>query len=193
MSLKNLLALLLYPLVRVRQAFAGKGARLWAYAVAKAQVRSLPSSAVLCGVPEIHGTGNIALGENLFMYREIYLETQGDGAITLGDDVVISRGVHIVSYNNVEIGPGTMIGEYTSIRDANHIHGPGQAIRNSGHAARPVRIGCNVWIGRGAAILAGVTIGEGAVVGANAVVNRDVPPGGLVGGVPAKSLRKDRT
>lgn len=54
---------------------------------------------------------------------------------------------------------------------------------------RPVRIGNDVWIGRGAFIKGGVTIGDGAVVAAHAVVVKDVPPYAIVGGVPAKVIR----
>jgi virginiamycin A acetyltransferase len=52
-----------------------------------------------------------------------------------------------------------------------------------------VDIGNDVWIGRGAMIMSGVVIGDGAVVAARAVVNRDVPPYAIVGGVPAKTIR----
>jgi acetyltransferase-like isoleucine patch superfamily enzyme len=52
-----------------------------------------------------------------------------------------------------------------------------------------VRVGNNVWIGYGASILRGVTIGDGAVVGTYAVVTKDVPANAVVGGVPAKVLR----
>lgn len=51
-------------------------------------------------------------------------------------------------------------------------------------------IGNDVWIGYEAVILAGVTIGDGAIIGARAVVTKDVPPYTIVGGVPAKPLRK---
>ena len=51
-------------------------------------------------------------------------------------------------------------------------------------------IGNDVWIGFEAVILAGVTIGDGAVVGARAVVTKDVPPYTIVGGVPARPIRK---
>jgi acetyltransferase-like isoleucine patch superfamily enzyme len=62
-------------------------------------------------------------------------------------------------------------------------------MRYAGFQARPIVIGNEVWIGRGAIILAGVTIGDGATVGANAVVNRDVPAGAVVAGVPAVPIR----
>jgi acetyltransferase-like isoleucine patch superfamily enzyme len=55
-----------------------------------------------------------------------------------------------------------------------------------------VHIGRGVWIGRGAAVLAGVRIGDGAVVAANAVVTRDVAAGAVVGGVPARPLPQRR-
>ena len=52
-------------------------------------------------------------------------------------------------------------------------------------------IGNDVWIGYESLILAGVTIGDGAIIGTRAVVTKDVPPYTIVGGVPAKPIRKD--
>jgi maltose O-acetyltransferase len=61
------------------------------------------------------------------------------------------------------------------------------ALRRTGiEGARPVRIGHNVWIGGGAIVLPGVTVGDDAVIGAGSVVTRDVPPGAVVVGNPAK-------
>ena len=51
---------------------------------------------------------------------------------------------------------------------------------------RPIAIGANVWIGSGAIILPGVTIGDDAIIGAGSVVTRDVPPGGTAFGNPAR-------
>jgi acetyltransferase-like isoleucine patch superfamily enzyme len=143
---------------------------------------------VVQGPVELHGTRRVRLGRGLFLYPGLYWETQGAGTIEIGDGVVLSRGVHLVAFAGVTIGAGSMIGEYTSVRDANHRHGSGEPLRDAGHVAAPVRIGKRVWIGRGAAILAGVTIGDSAVVAANAVVTRDVPAGAVVGGVPARPL-----
>jgi acetyltransferase-like isoleucine patch superfamily enzyme len=165
--------------------------RAWAHARLSGAIDGpLHSSVVVLGVPEIHGTGQIYLGKNLYLYRDLYLETQGQGKITIGDDVVISRGVHIVSFAGVQIGAGSMIGEYASVRDSNHHYGAGCKLRESGHLSASIEIGGNVWIGRGVAVLAGVRIGDNAVVGANAVVTRDVADHAVVAGVPAKPIQR---
>ena len=77
-----------------------------------------------------------------------------------------------------------MIGEYTSIRDANHKREPD----DSGYRAKPITIGREVWLGRGVTVLGGVTIGDKATVEANAVVTRNVPAGVTVIGIPAVLL-----
>jgi acetyltransferase-like isoleucine patch superfamily enzyme len=60
--------------------------------------------------------------------------------------------------------------------------------RQKAITASPIRIQKNAWVASGAIILGGVTIGEGAVVAAGAVVNKDVPPFAIVGGVPARVI-----
>jgi acetyltransferase-like isoleucine patch superfamily enzyme len=163
--------------------------RLRAYAGLRAALAyPLPSTTVVLGRAHVYGTGRVRCGEGLLLYPDLHLETQNEAEIDLGNGIVISRGVHVVAFAGIRIGSGTMIGEYTSIRDANHARIPGTPMRDSGNVGRAIVIGSEVWIGRGAAILAGVTIGDGATVGANAVVTRDVPPGATVAGVPARAI-----
>jgi acetyltransferase-like isoleucine patch superfamily enzyme len=163
--------------------------RLYAHAALAAQLRTkLPSSVVVMGKAFVDGTRQIEFGKDILLYPSLHLETQGNARMIIGDGVVISRGVHIIAMAGVTIGAGSMIGEYTSIRDANHARAEGVAIRDAGHTASAISIGREVWIGRGAAILAGVTIGDHATIGANAVVTHDVPAGAVVGGVPARPL-----
>lgn len=189
--LKHLAAGVLRPAAGLVGRLADPLRRAWAHArLSSTVVGEVPASVVILGVPEIHGTGKIGFGEDLYLYRDLYLETQDDGSIEIGDDVVMSRGVHVVAFAGITVGAGTMIGEYASIRDANHRRLPDRPIRHSGHDAAPIRIGRNVWIGRGVMVLPGVTIGDGAVVGANAVVSHDVPAGALVAGVPARPLKQ---
>jgi acetyltransferase-like isoleucine patch superfamily enzyme len=187
--LKNFLATCLMPVAAVSDQLSDRLRKLWAFARLRASLGGVDSSVVVLGMPELCGSRRIRTGRNLFLYRDLHLETQSDGEIVLGSDVVLSRGVHMVAFDSIRIGDGTMVGEYTSIRDANHRFGPGVAVRNSGHDAAPISIGRNVWIGRGVAILPGVVIGDGAVIGANAVVTRNVASGAVVGGVPARALR----
>jgi acetyltransferase-like isoleucine patch superfamily enzyme len=187
---KRALTLPIIAALRLTASPAENIVRLWSFARLAASLKTaVDHSVVVLGVPEIHGSANITLGRDLMLYRELYLETQGQGRIEIGDGVVISRGTHIVSFSSITIGEGSMIGEYCSIRDANHAIST-ESIRYSGHTGAPISIGRNAWIGRGAAILAGVTIGDNAVIGANAVVTHNVAAGSIVAGVPARPLQR---
>jgi acetyltransferase-like isoleucine patch superfamily enzyme len=66
---------------------------------------------------------------------------------------------------------------------------PPRPIRLQGIYKRDVVVGSNVWIGYGACILRGVSVGDNAVIGTNSVVTKDVPANAIVGGVPARIIR----
>mgnify|MGYP001941578290 CR=1 FL=1 len=143
---------------------------------------SVPVSTQFDGMVEIIGTGRVRLGENCRLGRGVQLETQGDGEIIIGDNVRINTGCVIASHSKVVIGNDALIGEYVSIRDANHGIQIDQLIRLQKHDASPVCIGNNVWIGRGCCILKGVFIENGVIVGANSVVTKNIAAGCVVVG-----------
>jgi acetyltransferase-like isoleucine patch superfamily enzyme len=188
LSVKALLARVLQPLAWCQRQVLGRWVRVWSLArLQEAIGRPVDASNVILGSVELHGTCNISLGKNALIYPGVYLETQGAGSITLGDGVVLSSGVHIVAFEAVVLGDGCMVGEYSSIRDANH-RLSAESVRHSGHDSAAIQIGRNVWLGRGVSVLMGASLGDHSVVAANAVVNKTVLAGQIVGGVPAKLL-----
>jgi maltose O-acetyltransferase len=144
---------------------------------------------------------NAALGASASDLRELLLErlaTVGECAmirppfycdhgfnISLGAGVFLNFNCVILDVVEVTIGDKTQIGPGVQILTADHPRDA--AKRASGlEFGRPIRIGCNVWIGGGAIILPGVTIGDNAVIGAGSVVTRDVPAGVTAFGNPAR-------
>ena len=109
--------------------------------------------------------------------------------ITIGDHVYLNVLCTILDGNEVRIGDHVMVGPSVQIYTAAHLL---QAeARNQGlEEAKPVVVEDNVWLGGGAILLPGVTIGRNAVVGAGAVVTRDVPSNMVVAGNPARVIRE---
>ena len=151
----------------------------------------------------VRGQKKISIGDNFYAKDMLWLDAvlrYGDKdfspTITIGNDVSISRNVHIAAISQVTIGDGVMIGSNVLITD--HSHGSLKdelsSVRMRSPAQRPlvskgaITIGKDVWIGEGVVILAGICIGDGAVIGANSVVTKDVSDRTTVGGIPARKI-----
>lgn len=112
------------------------------------------------------------------------------GFIRIGSKSVLGEEITFSAYEEISIGRECVIADRVMFIDFDHVtDDPEQAIRKQGLYSKPVRVGNNVWIGYGACILRGVTVGDGAIIGTNAVVTRDVPANAVVGGAPARVLR----
>jgi maltose O-acetyltransferase len=108
--------------------------------------------------------------------------------IRLGRGVFLNFGCVLLDVVSIEIGDLTQVGPAVQILAADHPRGP--SLRRAGlENGRPIRIGANVWIGGGAIVLPGVSVGDDAVIGAGAIVTRDVPAGVTVVGNPARAVR----
>lgn len=126
----------------------------------------------------VHGDFRIFTGCSVYVNEGASLEL-GSG--------YISNNANISCFNNIKIGHGVAVSEDVTIRDSDNHH-----ILYSGHQPDgPVEIGDHVWIGIRATILKGVKIGNGSIVAAGAVVARDVSDNCLVGGVPARVIKRD--
>lgn len=105
--------------------------------------------------------------------------------VSIGKNVVIMPGCLMMAAGGISIDDGAMIAANVQLISNNHDLYERQII-----TCRPIHIGRNVWIGAGATILPGVTIGDNAVVGAASVVTKDVAPDTIVAGNPARLIKR---
>lgn len=148
----------------------------------------------------IVGKQYISIGNNTVLGRHIqltaWLINDSTPIISIGSNCQIGSYNHITAANSITIYDGVLTGKFVTITDNSHGR-PGDeedldvsAIKRKVYSKGPVVIEDNVWIGDKATILANVRIGRCSIVGANAVVTKDVPPYCIVGGNPARIIRK---
>ncbi|MBT1707924.1 sugar O-acetyltransferase [Fulvivirgaceae bacterium PWU5] len=106
--------------------------------------------------------------------------------IKLGKNVFINHACSFLDMGGITIEDDVLIGPKVSLITENH---PADPSKRKFLDLKPIVIQKNVWIGAGAVILPGVTVGENSIVAAGAVVNKDVPANAVVGGVPARLLK----
>lgn len=164
----------------------GEGARL----LASARILNAQAS-----------SDRICIGAHSVIGGELFVFRHG-GSINIGDWSFVGPGTRIWSAAEVHVGHRVMISHGVSVFDslthpigARARHEQFRCIAKQGHpdridlGERTVRIESDAWIGAGAIVLRGVTIGQGAIVGAGSVVTRDVPPSTICVGNPAQVLR----
>lgn len=139
----------------------------------------------------------VSVGSSVHICEHAWLnakDDRGDGLPTLriGGGTYIGRFVHINAWRDVTIGDQVLIADRVFISDCGH-----QYVDTTRPVALqddlflgPVHLRDGCWIGVGAVILPGVTVGRNAVVAANAVVSKDVPDYAVVGGIPASVIRQ---
>jgi acetyltransferase-like isoleucine patch superfamily enzyme len=113
-----------------------------------------------------------------------------EGEVSIGAKSVLGQECTISAYKHISIGRECIIADRVMMIDFDHgmveVERP---IREQGVYKRDVDVGHNVWIGYGACLLRGVTVGDNSVIGTNSVVTADVPDNAVVGGVPARLIR----
>jgi maltose O-acetyltransferase len=129
------------------------------------------------------------VGPRVYIPRNVSLRFAEN--IELVSDIALGSGDRLWASENarITVGAHALLGPNVTIITANHrFDAREEFVTQQPQRERDVRVGEDVWIGANAVILPGVTIGNGAIVAAGAVVNRDVEPFAVVGGVPARPI-----
>lgn len=134
----------------------------------------------------LRGIDRISLGSCCIIHTDAWLQCEPDGGpLTLADDCYLGHRVHLHAGAPISIGRSCVIADDVFIASVDHAR---EGNRHRVTVSGPITIGDNVFIGQRAIILGGVTIGQGATIGAGAVVTRDVAPGAVVAGTPARPI-----
>jgi len=113
-----------------------------------------------------------------------------EGVVEIGAKTVLGQECTISAYKRVRIGEQCVIADRAMFIDFDHgVVEVERPIRVQGIYTRDVEVGSNVWIGYGACILRGVSVGDNSIIGTNSVVTKDVPANAVVAGIPARIIR----
>lgn len=131
----------------------------------------------------------IRLGDRVRIGEYAIIDVPVGASLEIGDEVTCSMGVVLAAQSSIRLGRAALVGEYVSIRDADHGMALVSRIRDQPMVTAPVVIGQDVWIGRGTCVLKGGTMGDRTVVGANSVVARSMDAAVAALGAPARVLK----
>jgi len=139
----------------------------------------------------IKGIGHqISFGHDTTLYENTVIEVDENAKLGVGDHFTLSYGGLIACHQSVEIGNDVMIGEYSSIRDTSHRYSiEGISFNAQNDYSEPIKIGNNVWIGRGCIILPGTIIEDGVILAANSSAKGYLKSNGIYAGSPLKLVK----
>ena len=138
---------------------------------------------------QIGKQGRIELGRWAWLGHRTKIRCH-EGVVSIGAKTVLGQECTISAYQHVSIGRECVIADRVMLIDFDHgVVEVDRPIRLQGIYKRDVRVGNNVWIGYGAQILRGVSVGDNSIIGASSVVTRDVPANAVVAGSPARVIR----
>lgn len=104
----------------------------------------------------------------------------GNGKVTIGNNVFFNNDCSIVAHNNIIIGNNCIFGENVKIYDHNHRFNRKMLIKSQGFSSAPITIGENCWIANSVIILKGASIGNNCVIGAGCVIDKIIPDNTIV-------------
>jgi acetyltransferase-like isoleucine patch superfamily enzyme len=136
--------------------------------------------------------GRLEVGAQALLEPNVWITMPGEARVRIGEGTFLNMGVMIAAQQLVEIGDHCMLANGCFVSDGSHRYDdPSKPITWQGFESKgPTRIGDNCWLGIGAVVTSGVTIGERCVIGANSVVTHDIPPFSIAAGAPAKVIRR---
>ena len=130
----------------------------------------------------------VSVGDNVTFYYGVYIQPSGK-EITIGSNTHFAP--YGILYGPLEVGNNCAIAAHVVLASVAHSHAdPDVPFVKQPVDQRKITIEDNVWIGANAVITPGITIGTGSIIGAGAVVTKDVPSYSVMGGVPARLIRK---
>ncbi len=130
----------------------------------------------------------IRIGNEVMFGRGMTIDVPKGATLELGDRVAFTGYSFLSSSQEVIFHNDILIGEFTSVRDANHGTDRDSVIMGQPMRPMPILVESDVWLGRGVTLLRGATVRTGCVVGANALVNSELEPYGVYVGAPAKRI-----
>lgn len=135
--------------------------------------------------------GEIVFGKNVIIKEKSVIYAKQNAKIILGDNTSTGHHTEISANNYIEIGDDVIMGAYTYITDSNHGYKDKDLpIRKQDMEIGSVEIGNNVWLGRGVMILKDSVIGDNSVVAAGSIVTKKFVENKILGGIPAKVIKR---